>query len=274
MADHDHHEEHKSSHGGGGHGHGGGGGHEGEHEGAPEWLISFADNTALMMGFFCILLAMNMKKPPPPSNGGGGETEGEGAQQAAMLDWALAVREAFNNPVQMNSTNPREAALVERLRERLTRGNAVDPGQKGDHDEVQTIRPSDYVGAGGVVIFGGGSSQITDEGRAAVGEIADRLRGKNNRIEVRGHVSAAEGYRAADHGFDLSYRRAQIVAAELVRLGIEWRQIRLTAAGDNERAVTPEYDAAAAQSNRRVEVVELPELVDAQAAPSPPGGGS
>ena len=61
MADHDEHGEHEEGHGGGSHGGGhAAGGHEEGHEGAPEWLISFADNVALMMGFFVILLAMNM----------------------------------------------------------------------------------------------------------------------------------------------------------------------------------------------------------------------
>lgn len=44
------HEEGHGKKGHGGHGgHGHGGGHE-EHAGAPEWLISFADNVALLMG--------------------------------------------------------------------------------------------------------------------------------------------------------------------------------------------------------------------------------
>ncbi|MCL4212087.1 MAG: hypothetical protein KJZ68_15650, partial [Phycisphaerales bacterium] len=64
MADaHDQSGEHgkKHAHKRGGHGHGhGGGGHEEGHEGAPEWLISFADMVMLMMGFFVILFALNV----------------------------------------------------------------------------------------------------------------------------------------------------------------------------------------------------------------------
>lgn len=82
MADeHDSHGEEGGSHGGGGHGGGaphGGGAHE-EHEGAPEWLISFADNVALMMGFFVILLAMNMG----PKGGGEARERGAGPHPAS-----------------------------------------------------------------------------------------------------------------------------------------------------------------------------------------------
>src|ERR1700761_6397949 len=73
------HKAHKSH--GGGHG---GGGHE-EHAGAPEWLISFADNVALLMGFFVILLAMNMG----PKNKASG-AEGEGSRGGAPEEFSAS----------------------------------------------------------------------------------------------------------------------------------------------------------------------------------------
>src|SRR5690349_16579558 len=114
-------------HGGGGHGGGGhgGGGHE-EHEGAPEWLISFADNVTLMMGFFVIMLALNMK----PASSSGGESEskqaGSGTPAEVTLDTVLAIREAFNNPVKLDSKDPRELALIKRLLQRNSRAGGGD----------------------------------------------------------------------------------------------------------------------------------------------------
>src|ERR1043165_7557814 len=93
-------------HGGSGGGHGGGGGHE-EHEGAPEWLISFADNVALLMGFFVILLAMNMAKPK--TGGLGGENQNPSQQDMDMVDAVISIRAAFHNPVDMTSEDPNEA---------------------------------------------------------------------------------------------------------------------------------------------------------------------
>ena len=83
MSDHEHEgdgEEH-DSHGGGSHGapHAA---HEEHHEGAPEWLISFADNVALMMGFFVILLAMNMG----PKAKGESQEEGNGKPSPDMVE--------------------------------------------------------------------------------------------------------------------------------------------------------------------------------------------
>src|SRR5215468_5365718 len=106
MADEEHHDEkeqHKSH--GGGHGHGGG--HEEGHEGAPEWLISFADNVTLMMGFFVILLAVNMG---PKGNGpSDASKQGDSSEPPPqLLDAQIAIREAFNNPVNLNSMDPGE----------------------------------------------------------------------------------------------------------------------------------------------------------------------
>lgn len=72
MSDHgEEHGEGGGSHGGShGGGHGGGGHAEGEHEGAPEWLISFADMVMLIMGFFVIMLAMNMGPKTTAVQGG------------------------------------------------------------------------------------------------------------------------------------------------------------------------------------------------------------
>src|SRR2546422_8382074 len=104
MADEKHNESggeesHSASHSGPPHA---GAAHE-EHEGAPEWLISFADNTALMMGFFVILLAMNMKAPVAHS--GIGSQDKNSGPSPNELDFVIALRDAFN-PIDLASDNP------------------------------------------------------------------------------------------------------------------------------------------------------------------------
>ncbi len=99
---------------------GGGPGHGDTHEhreGAPEWLISFADNVTLMMGFFVILLAFNMK--PANKGTGGGTGEGPtGGVPADLVDFSVAVRSAFNNPVDLSSVDPIDLPLIRRILER------------------------------------------------------------------------------------------------------------------------------------------------------------
>ncbi len=264
MADeHEAHAEGEASHGGGGgshggHGHGGGGGHEEGHEGAPEWLISFADNVALMMGFFVILLAMEMNKSAAAAKAGPSPDErGEETVSAEMLDWAISVREAFNNPVNINSTHPGEASLVRRLKERAGLLEAADDqGLPGNDPGVQSIRPSDYLGAGGTVRFSRGDAKLDETARRELRTIFDHARGLSCVLEVRGHVSAAESHNQPDRGMSLAYARANSAAAALVELGLPWTRLRLIACGDGERAVATAYDDEGHHTNQRVEIIE------------------
>lgn len=258
MSDeHKDHGEHKKGHGGGhGGGHHGGGGHaEGEHEGAPEWLISFADNVMLQMGFFVILLALNLK----PASGGQGSPDQpeQGGLPPAMLDGFLSIREAFNNPVDPQSDDPHEQPLVHRLRERLAQGagtsdNSSSPGKERD---TKSIRPSDYLGMGGKILFSDSSIELDADAFNDIRALCNKLRGQNSIVEVRGHVSTAEAYGREDRGMHLSYERAWVVASALSECGLNWSQLQLIAAADSDRIHATAYDSAAQRANQRVEVI-------------------
>jgi outer membrane protein OmpA-like peptidoglycan-associated protein len=231
--------------------------HEEHHEGAPEWLISFADNVALMMGFFVILLAMNMR-PAVDTYGGGDPQTGNadvGAANPNLLDWAIALREAFNNPVRPDSTDPEEAELVARVVQRAQAIRSADPAPKGPHEGVQTLRQSAYYGLGGVVYFESDSSELSPEQSQRVAEIAEHVRGLRTVIEVRGHCSASEAYGSGDHGMQFSWERARAVTHALANLGVDWPRMQVIACGRNGRPARNEYDPAAVRSNQCVEVV-------------------
>ena len=246
-----------AAHVGGGHG-----GHEEAHEGAPEWLISFADNVMLQMGFFVILLALAMQASKV---GGRANRAGEGdtgtkarpGPAPEQLDWAIAVREAFNNPVDPRSTDPNDLLLIQRLLQRRGQSEAIDSGQKGEDHEVKSVRPSDYSGLGGTVPFGDGAAELDETGQTALNELLEHLRGHRNMLEIRGHASAAEAFGQPDRGMALSYTRARAVAEALAAQGIDWNQMRLTACGDNDRVVQTRYDPQGHRENQRVEVLVI-----------------
>ncbi|MCE9589862.1 MAG: OmpA family protein [Planctomycetes bacterium] len=245
--------------GGGGHGHGADAGHEEEHpEGAAEWIISFADNTALMMGFFVILLALNMG----PKGGGASDGTGTGGSpSAAELDWALSIREGFNNPVRIDSTNPGEALLAHRLRERMSQAQAEDHGPRGNANKTQSIRPTDYHGIAAAIPFAARSTQLGEEARETLASVADHARGLRLMVEVRGHTSPAESQAFDDHGMSLSFSRAMVIARELENMGVEWQRMRIIASGDNERLRRSVYTGPGQETNQRVEVVLTNELM-------------
>ncbi len=153
----------KKKHGG----HGGGGGGHGapheEHEGAPEWLISFADMVMLMMGFFVILFALNVQ--PKGGNPGGAGEEAEGvALSPAQLDYVIALRRAFNNPVDPMGMDPDDARLRERMKasEQGGAGESRDAGTAGKDKNVTTVRPGERSARGTNVMFGSGSANLSN----------------------------------------------------------------------------------------------------------------
>lgn len=273
MSDHDAHEKHAegeshgSSHGsghgghGGGHG-GGGGGHEEGHEGAPEWLISFADNVALMMGFFVILLAMNMGPKGAAASGPEGEESDGAAQAAREADFVIGIREAFNNKIDLDSTDPSEAHLRARLRERMG-GAATQDGPQGKAPELQAIRPSDYNRVTCAVTFDEGQSTLSSAAQETLAQTARRLRDQRWILEVRGHVSPFESMRNVKRAMQLSHDRAMATAFALVEGGVKWENIRVVACGDSDRIVPKSFDRETEGSNRRVEVIETNDVVGA-----------
>src|SRR5207244_3541700 len=113
---------------------------------------SFADNVTLMMGFFVILLAVNMG----PKGAGSTEQPKQGDSTLPppqLLDAQIAIREAFNNPINLNSMDPGERTLAKRLLERRGRSVAKQDGPRGDEHNVQSIRPSNYYKLCGAVPF-------------------------------------------------------------------------------------------------------------------------
>jgi flagellar motor protein MotB len=262
--DHDKHEggehaegEHKS-HGHSSHGPGHGGGHE-EHAGAPEWLISFADNVALLMGFFVILLAMNMG-PKGASGASNGATDGAaGSNDASMMDFVVGMRNAFNNPPDPKSPDPRERELAKWAADRDPESKNTTRSPKGNKNQAQAISQGHKIDITAVVEFDLNSHEVSERGRAALASAVNKLRGSKWIVEVRGHASArekiVEGQRDDEQGYILSYSRAMAVAIALREAGLPWNQIRVVACSDNERATPLASGTAGHRSNQRVELV-------------------
>lgn len=254
-----HGKSHKSH--GGGHGHGGG--HEEAHEGAPEWLISFADMVMLMMGFFVILFALNNKPTGRMPGGAAAESEGGDPPSANehVLDFAIGVREAFHNPVDVNSTDPRDAALVKRLLQRAGKGEARDPGIKGSEQDVQSIRPADYYALSGSVPFPENSADLPAAARPTIAEIARKVRGLRLVVEVRGHVSSVEASKGHENAMQLAMSRAMTVAKALAAEGVAWWQLRLIGSADHDRVEAYPSNRSIDKANARVEVILTDQVV-------------
>lgn len=278
MAEHEDHHGHEGEHKGKGHGggHGPGGGHEEEHEaGAPEWLISFADNVTLMMAFFAILLAMNLKEPT--TGGVGGVDKNPAASSAAALDLSIAIRSAFNNPVSAGSQNPYDQALVRRLRDRSSgqSGSSTQDGPPGEFDQVQALAPTDYYTPSGIVHFALGSSELSAVAHDEIASIADEVRDLTYIIEVRGHASPFEVFRNEREGMYLSFERALKVADGLASQGIPWDNMHVVACSDGIPLADRARTRQEGERSQIVEVVTTGQTLQPRAgAPGAPAGGA
>jgi flagellar motor protein MotB len=224
-----------------------------EHEHEEGWIVSFADNVLLMMGFFVIMLAMNM--------GPKGVLVTSPEAEDRIADLAIAVRAGFNNPLDMTSTKPEDQALIRRMRQRITDGPLSTPGPEGKDTSPQTIRPTNFHGSDGLVEFEQGASEINEFGHRTLKQLAERIKGKRWMVEIRGHTSRFETWRDAQKSRDLSYKRAYAVGEALVGLGVKWDQLRLVSSGDAASAVGRTRAAEDARTNQRAEVLILKEAM-------------
>ncbi len=230
-------------------------------ESAPMWIVSFADLVTLMMSFFVVLYAMKQ----------GGEKQ--------QMDTMAAIKATFDPAYEPpQDANPEFVQAYKRYKgipgppvETLQGASQkLSKGADGANLEVQTIRMGKDNVTGGKITFEPGQTKISPEAADAIRQIADRVRGLNLVLLVKGHVSADElSLRPDDpQGLSLSYQRAMAVIQELTKNDIDQRTMRPVACGTFEPLRTGVYDPASLGENRRVEVFTT-EATASEFAPTP-----
>jgi chemotaxis protein MotB len=224
--------------------------------GVPEWVVTFGDMMSLLLTFFIMLVSLSEIK--------------EQEQYQAMVD---SIRKRFGHdmtsaslvPGNLKPRNSRFSNLSAMGRSR--RFDTHEGGDKvkapvGDYPRVRIIRPGSRTAVGTVVHFREGSTEFVDQQQEALAVQAEEMRGKPQKIEIRGHTSLRpppKGSAFQNH-WDLAYQRCRVAMQFLVRQGIDPRRIRLSVAGPNEPLhVGTQRDML--MLNPRVEVHVLDEIV-------------
>lgn len=224
----------------------------------PEWVVTFGDMMSLLLTFFIMLVSLSEVK--------------EKETYQAMVD---SMRRRFGYDTAINSLEPGKSkprtsafavlATTGRAKQADTaNGGVPDPAPQGEKPKVRIVRPGRQTAVGGVVFFPVGSQEMDDEAKRVLKAVAEQLRGKPHKIEIRGHVTAETAARAMRSGesMDLGYQRSRIVLQHLVdQEGIELQRFRLVSAGDSE-PMHAGNDPAGMRSNSRVEVFMLDETVN------------
>jgi len=169
-------------------------------------------------------------------------------------------------PIENVATN----VLIERLLEleipivRKERGDSDEEGIHGRQFRVTNVRDGIEVVVGGRITFDRFSATLKPEARDLLAKAAERLRGYNTKILVRGHATREPlpDDSLYEDARDLSYARAKAVAWELEKNGVRRIRIVPMAVGDTEPLVRQAYTEERRALNRRVEVLVTENLID------------
>ena len=108
-----------------------------------------------------------------------------------------------------------------------------------------------------VIKFGHSSSRLTDQTRRAVRQVAETAKQHNGYVRVVGHASSRttnmDYSRHKLINFNVSLDRAQTVAQQLARAGVNPQNILVEAVGDNQ-PIYYEFMPNGEAENRRVEI--------------------
>lgn len=219
----------------------------------PEWVVTFGDMMSLLLCFFILLAAFS-------------ELKKDDEYQRVIT----AVQEAFGysgGVGVMPTDDPPMRSMIELLENVAAQtareskvAQAPDQGIKGKQTRVTRVHDGLMFTIGGSLTFEPGTADLRPEGKRELDRIADILRGRNNKIGVRGHASTGElaGSTAFRDLTDLSYERAKVTAEYLTTEGrLRPDRMIIDARGDTEPVAVRSYSEEQQAENRRVEVIML-----------------
>jgi chemotaxis protein MotB len=172
-----------------------------------------------------------------------------------------------------NSAYRKLASMGRSRRVDTMRGGQKLKAPVGDYARVMKTAASERSTVGGVIYFPESRWRLTEKQKSTLQGIAKELRGKPQKIEIRGHTSnrpLPEGSPFEDH-WDLAYARCRETREYLVKLGINSKRIRVAVAAANEPRHTGN-DPILARENSRVEIFMLIEPAGNPDRPEGNGG--
>lgn len=226
------------------------------------WVVTYGDMMSLLLTFFILLAALS-------------ELKKEERWQAVVIELKNSFgmsRGAGGKVVVHEYQKVSLIPLLEEMEKKKKENNTSqtsDPGMDGKVPNVTRIREGMQFAVGGKVTFAPGSAQLAPESMGQLQTVAGLIRGKSNKVEIRGHASSmdlAQGSSYADL-WALSHARAKAVMEILIKEGVRPQQIRLVAVADHEPLVTRKYTMGEQEPNRRVEVIVSEALIQEMATP-------
>ncbi|MCG8405533.1 MAG: OmpA family protein [Phycisphaerales bacterium] len=234
--------------------------------GAPLWVVTYGDMMSLLLCFFVLLAAM-------------ANFDDRDKLFMAAIE---SIRKAFGASGQSGYYHDTEVDFKSFLVKFETMyipnkaknyGHSDEPGIDGKFYRVKKVRDGVELVIGGPIAFGRFSAELEPPMEELLAKFSGELRGKNNKIEIRGHATKEPLPLESEYkdGIDLGYARARAVYKRLVELGLRPEAMRVSSAGPYEPVRKQSYTDARRAANRRVEIIITRALIsDYTAKPQTP----
>jgi chemotaxis protein MotB len=226
--------------------------------GIPEWVVTFGDMMSLLLTFFIMLVSLSEIKEEETYQALVDSMQQQFGYQRTLDALAPGDSKPRQTSFSVQSTTGRAK------KKDTAKGGVPDKAPVGEERMVRIVRPGQMTAVGSVVFFEEGSDKLSKAAQAVIRTAAEQLRGKPQKIEVRGHTSAEFATRTAgtDDAVMLGFRRAAAVRRYLVdKAGIESTRFRISSAADSE-PMSRTGGGSAIGGNPRVEVFLLDETVE------------
>ncbi len=242
--------------------------------GAPDWIVTYGDMMTLLLTFFILLAAMSELRREEQW-----QSISDSVKRTFGMDKGSAGRYLLAaNPVSTPLPQPDDFDNQDTTR---NRSQSTDVGVDGDQRAVTRVREGMEFVLGGRITFAPGSAELTPDARDRLKRLLNEIRGRNNKVEIRGHAATMERTIAltpdvvADPNapdrdlYELSYDRARSVLDYLTgpEVGLPRELFRVVACADAEPLVLRRYTVADQEDNRRVELVVSEALTEELAHP-------
>jgi chemotaxis protein MotB len=197
--------------------------------GVPEWVVTYGDMMSLLLTFFIMLVSLS-------------EIVAEEKYRAVVETLDAYLGGYHTAPVvppgqfhPSNSNMPTDQSTMgANAKEDPGDGGVKTKAAVGQDLRIKVTDEGEPLQVGTELVFSPDGMTLTEESESELHQIARRLSGKPNKIEIRSHCApqnSPETGETADP-IELTYRRGHRIMSLLVQWGLEQGRIRITAAAD------------------------------------------
>lgn len=229
-------------------------------KGGGAWKVAYADFATAMMAFFLVMWITTQNKAVKESvaqyfENPLGTVDKARATSVHGIPGASAEAEFEGEQAGPHGTSTREKGTF---------------AQSGNSDTyVEGARPPIHIfdrldksrSVGTMILFSGSSTELTTKAQEQLSELAIELRGKSNKVEIRGHAIQRRGGVESEttDAWIISSQRAMNTMKFLVTCGVERQRFRLSQDGSYE-PYSDQGNKLEDPRNDRVEVWAIDEL--------------